>query len=68
MKTGYCNAKVGVQAGVNFRFPDDNLRFLWPIDTKLGVWITFVKRQLTQVSVFMIKITVAKKRKSVSDQ
>ena len=37
---------------------------LWPIDTKLGVWVAYIyfKRQLgiaTQMSVIMIKVIVA---------
>jgi hypothetical protein len=48
-----------------------NLSFLWPINTKLGVWIAYIKRQLgiaTQASVIKIKGTVTKKRNSVSAQ
>ena len=58
-------------AGVNIRFPDDNLKLLWPIDNKLGVWVTDVKSQLgisTQMSVIKVKVTVAKNRKSLSAQ
>ena len=36
---------------------------LWPIDTKLAVWIAYIKRQLgiaTQVSVIKVKVTVTK--------
>jgi hypothetical protein len=75
MKTGYCNAKVGGRtdrwAGVNFCFPLNNLSLLWPIDTKLGVWVACIKRQLgivSQVSVIKVKVTVAKNRNSVSAQ
>jgi len=59
---------VGRHAGV-FWFPNDNLSLLWPIDTKLGVWVADVKRQLgivTQVSVVKVKVTLAKNRKSIS--
>ena len=45
---------VGVRAGVNFWFPLNNFSLLWPIDTKLGVKLAYIKRQLgiaTQVSV-----------------
>jgi len=37
---------------------------LWPIDTKLSVWVAYIKRQLgiaTQVSVIKVKVTVTKK-------
>jgi len=37
---------------------------LWPIDTKLGVWVAYIKTQLgiaTQVSVIKVKVTVSKK-------
>jgi len=60
---------VGVRAGVNFLFPLNNFSLLWPIDTKLTVWVAYIKRQLgiaTQVSV--IKVTVTKNRNSVSAQ
>jgi len=48
-------------AGVNFQFLDDNLSLLWPIDTKLGVWLADVKRQLgisTQLSMMKVKVIV----------
>jgi len=32
-----------VQAGVNLWFTIDNLSLLWPIDTKLEVWETYIK-------------------------
>ena len=38
---------------------------LWPIDTKLAVWVAYIKRQLgiaTQVSVIKVKVTVTKNR------
>ena len=38
---------------------------LWPIDTKLAVWVAYIKRQLgiaTQVSMIKVKVTVAKNR------
>ena len=44
-------------------FPLKNLIFLWPIDTKLGVWVAYVKRQFeiaTQVSVIEVKVSVTK--------
>jgi len=62
---------VGVQAGVNFWFPLNNLSLLWPIDTKLAVWVAYIKTQLgiaTQVSVIKVKVTVTKNRNSVSPQ
>ena len=57
--------------GVKLRFPLNNLSLLWPIDTKLAVWVAFIKRQLgivTQVSVIKVKVTVTKNRNSVSAQ
>ena len=36
---------------------------LWPIDTKLAVWVAYIKRQLgiaTKVSVIKVRVTVAK--------
>jgi len=58
-------------AGVNFWFSLNNFRLLWPIDTKLAVWVAYIKRQLgiaTQVSVIKVKVTVSKNRSSVSAQ
>jgi len=36
---------------------------LWPIDTKLSVWVAFIKTQLriaTQIYVIKVKVTVTK--------
>jgi len=36
---------------------------LWPIDTKLGVWVVYIKAHLgiaTQASVIKVKVTVTK--------
>ena len=36
---------------------------LWPIDTKFGVWVAYIKAQLgiaTQVYVIKVKVTVTK--------
>ena len=57
--------------GVRLRFPLNNFNLLWPIDSKLGVWVAYMKAQLsiaTQVSVIKVKVTVTKKRNSVSAQ
>ena len=62
---------AGGRACVNFWFPLNNFSLLWPIDTKLAVWVAYIKRQLgiaTQVSVVKVKVTVTKNRKSVSAQ
>ena len=59
------------RAGVNFWFPLNNFDLLWPIDTKLAVWVAYIKMQLgisTQVSVIKVKVTVNKNRNSVSAQ
>jgi hypothetical protein len=56
---------------IEIQFPPKNLSLLWPIDTKLGVWIGYIKRQLgiaNQVSVIKVKVTVTKNRNSVSAQ
>ena len=42
-----------------------------PIDTKLAVWVAYIKTQLwiaTQMSVIKVKVTVTKNRNSVSAQ
>jgi len=62
---------VGVRAGVNFWFPLNNFSLLWPIDTKLGVKLAYIKRQLgvaTLVTVIKVKVTVTKNKNSVSAQ
>jgi len=62
---------AGGWAGINFWFPLNNFSLLWPIDTKLAVWVAYSKRQLgiaTQVSVIKVKVTVTKNRNSVSTQ
>jgi hypothetical protein len=56
---------------MEIQFPLNNFSLLRPIDTKLGVWIVYIKRQLgiaTQVSVIKVKVTVAKNRNSISAQ
>jgi len=53
------------------QFPLNNFSLLWPIDTKLGVWVAYIKMQLgiaTQVSVIKVTVTVTKNRNSVSAQ
>jgi len=53
---------------MNFRFPLNNLRLLWPVDTKPGVLVAYIKRRLgtdTLMYVIMVKVTVPKRRNSV---
>ena len=60
-----------MRAGFNFWFPLNNFSLLWPIDTKLAVWVAYIKRQLgiaTQVSVIKVKVIATKNRNSVSAQ
>jgi len=62
---------AGGRAGVNFWFLLKNLCLLWPIVTKLAVWVANIKTQLRiaiQVSVIKVKVTVTKYRDSVSAQ
>ena len=57
--------------GVKLRFPLNNFCLLWPIDTKLAVWLAYIKTQLgiaTQVFEIKVKVTVTKNRNSVSAQ
>jgi len=54
---------------IEMQFLLNNFSLLWPIDTKLAVWVAYIKTQLviaTQVSVTMVKVTVTKNRNSVS--
>jgi len=56
---------------IEIQFPLNNFSLLWPIDTKLAVWVAYIKMQLgiaTQLSVIKVKVTVTKNRNSVSAQ
>jgi len=56
---------------IEIQFLLDNFSLLWHIDTKLAVWVAYIKIQLgiaTQVSVIKVKVTVTKIRNSVSAQ
>jgi len=62
---GHCYKKIEIQFLLN------NFSLLWPIDTKLAVWVAYIKTQLgiaTQVSVIKVKVFVTKNRNSVSAQ
>jgi len=53
------------------QFLPNNFSLLWPIDTKLGVWVAYIKAQLwisIQVSVIKVKVTVTKNRNAVFAQ
>ena len=46
---------------IEIQFPLNNFTLVWPIDTKLAVWVDYIKthpRIATQVSVFEVKVTV----------
>jgi len=48
---------------IEVQFLLNNLGLLWSIDTKHGVWVAYIKRQLgiaTQMSVIKVKVFVAK--------
>jgi len=54
---------------IEIQFLLNNLSLLWPIDTKLAVWVANNKTQLgnaTQVYVIKVKVTVSKNRNTVS--
>jgi len=65
---------AGGRAYPKWRQTEDSAQYfslLWPIDTKLAVWVAYIKRQLgsaTQVSVIKVKVTVTKNRNAVSAQ
>jgi len=45
---------------IEIQFPLNNFNFIWPTDTKLGVWVAYIKAQLwiaTQVSVTKVTVT-----------
>jgi len=46
MPKSAAGGRVGGRASVNFWFPLNNFGLLWPIDTKLAVWVAYIKRQL----------------------
>jgi len=46
---------------IEIQFSLNNFSLLWPIDTKLAVWVAYIKTQLgiaTQVFVIKVKVTV----------
>jgi len=50
---------------IEIQFPLNNFSLLWHIDTKLAVWVAYIKTQLgiaSQVSVIKVKVTVTKKK------
>ena len=56
---------------IEIQFPLNNFSLLLPIDTKLGVWVAYIKTQLgiaTRVSVIKVKVNCTKNRNSVSAQ
>ena len=56
---------------IDIQFLLNNFNLLWPIDTKLAVWVANIKTQLriaTQVSVIKVKVTVTINKNSVSAQ
>jgi len=56
---------------IEIQFSLHNFSLLWHIDTKLGVWVAYIKAQLwiaTHVSVIKVKVTVTKNRSSISVQ
>jgi len=77
MAVGRAGVRLGGRAylqisnGFKLRFPLNNFSLLWPIDTKLGLSVAYIKSQLgiaTQVYVIKVKVTVTKNRNSVSAQ
>jgi hypothetical protein len=48
---------------MEIQFQLNNLSLLWPIGTKLGVWVAYIKKQLgiaSQASDIKVKVTVNK--------
>ena len=49
---------------IEIQIPLKNFSLIWPIDTKLGVWLAYIYTQLgiaTQLYVVKVKVTVTKK-------
>jgi len=67
---GVCDQGKGqLLLKIEIQFPLNNFSLLWPIDTKLAVWVAYIKTQLgiaAQVSLIKVKVTVTKNRNSVS--
>ena len=58
-------------AKIEIQFPLNNLSLLWLNNTKLGIWVAYIKKKLgiaTKVSVIKVKVIVTKNRNSVSAQ
>jgi len=56
---------------IEIQFPLNNFSLFWPIDTKLAVWVAYIKAQLviaTEVYVIKVKVTVTKNRNSFTAQ
>jgi len=56
---------------IEIQFPLNDFSLLWPIDTKLGVWVAYIKTQLgiaIHLYVIKVKVTVTNNRNSVSAQ
>jgi len=65
---GVCDQGQGHLLKIGIQFSLNKFSLLWPIDTKLGVWIACINAQLliaTQV-VLKVEVTVTKNRNSVS--
>jgi len=68
---GVCDQGQGHLLKIEIQFALNNFSLLWPIVTKLGVWVAYIKTQLgiaTQVYVIKVKVTVSKNRNSVFAQ
>jgi len=67
---GYCYPGVCDQGHchllkIEIQFRLNNFSLLWPIDTKLAVWVAYIQTQLgiaTQMYVIKFKVTVTKNR------
>jgi len=56
---------------IEIQFLLNNFSLLWPIDTKLAVWVPHIETQLgiaTKRYVITVKVTVTKNRNLVSAQ
>ena len=65
---GVCDQGQGHLLKTEIQFSLNNISLFWLIDTKLGVWVAYIKTQLgivTLVYVIKVKVTVTKNRNSV---
>jgi len=60
--------RMSVLLKIEIQFLLNNFSLIWPINTKLAVWVAHIKTQLgiaTHMSLIKVKVSVTKNRNSV---